>query len=85
MEEVIKQIDRIEDKKNFLIFMDLLIKDLKENPEEWANKKIDEYLEAIMSWTEDMEGYYENNNLPIPEKINWKVFATILIAAKMYE
>lgn len=32
-----------------------------------------------------MEGYYLNNNLPMPESINWKIFADILIAAKMYE
>jgi hypothetical protein len=32
-----------------------------------------------------MEGYYQNNKMPIPENINWKVFANILVAAKMYE
>jgi hypothetical protein len=42
-------------------------------------------LEGIAIWTEDMDGYYHNNNKPIPENIEWKVFANILIAAKMYE
>jgi hypothetical protein len=32
-----------------------------------------------------MDGYYQNNNIPIPENIDWKVFANILIGAKMYE
>jgi hypothetical protein len=41
-------------------------------------------LEGIAIWTEDMDGYYHNNK-PIPENIEWKVFANILIAAKMYE
>ena len=80
-----KVIEGIEDKASFLVFMSLLIKDFKENPDEWANKKLNDYLEAIQSWTEDMDGYFQNNNLPIPEKINWKIFATILIAAKIYE
>ena len=54
-------------------------------PKDWENKTIPQFLEAIASWTEDMEGYYINNRLPIPININWKVIAEILMAAKMYE
>jgi hypothetical protein len=32
-----------------------------------------------------MEGYYINNNLPMPEKIDWNFFANVLYAAKLYE
>jgi len=42
-------------------------------------------LEAVTSWTEDMDGYYQNNGIEIPQNINWKAFANILIAAKIYE
>jgi hypothetical protein len=80
--EIIKNIN---DKKDFLKFVELLIIDLKTNPEDRKNRSLESYLEAIQSWTEDMEGYYENTNQPIPNNINWKVFADILIAAKMYE
>lgn len=44
--------------------MSSLINDLKVNPDKWENKSLLEYLEAIQSWTDDMEGYYVNNNLP---------------------
>jgi hypothetical protein len=80
--EIIKNIN---DKKDFLKFVELLIIDLKTNPEDRKNRSLESYLKAIQSWTEDMEGYYENTNQPIPNNINWKVFADILIAAKMYE
>jgi hypothetical protein len=80
-----KKINEIGSKEDFVNFVELLISNLKSNPEEWTNKTLPEYLESISSWTEDMEGYYQNNNMPIPENINWKVFANILIAAKMYE
>jgi hypothetical protein len=85
MQDFKKQIDEIDIKEDFVNFVELLALDLKNNPEEWANKTLSDYLESISSWTEDMEGYYRNNNIPIPENINWKVFANILIAAKMYE
>ena len=83
--DILNRINTINSKDDFIGFVEFLSEDLKNNPEEWENKTLSDYLEAIASWTEDMEGYYINNNLPIPENINWKVFANILIAAKMYE
>ncbi|AVJ16094.1 hypothetical protein CLM71_02550 [Serratia sp. MYb239] len=62
-----------------------LAKDLKDNPDEWENKDLSSYLEAIASWIEDMDGYYENTNQPLPKDTNWKVLADILMAAKVYE
>ena len=80
-----QKINEINSKEDFVNFVELLTSNLKSNPEEWTNNTLPEYLESISSWTEDMEGYYQNNDMPIPENINWKVFANILIAAKMYE
>lgn len=62
-----------------------LARDVKENPEEWENKDLSTYLEAMAFWIEDMDGYYENTNQPLPKDINWSMFADILMAAKVYE
>jgi hypothetical protein len=62
-----------------------LITDLNENSNEWENKTLANYLEGMQSWTEDMEGYYLNNNLEVPQDVNWKVFTDILMAARVYE
>jgi hypothetical protein len=72
-------------KADFIEFLELLISDLKANPDEWENKDLPSYLGAVTSWTEDMEGFYQNFNLPIPENADWQTFAAILLAAKMYE
>lgn len=80
-----EKIEGLKDKQDFVMFMEILVKDLKENPDAWENKSLESYLEAIANWVEDMEGYYINNNLPLPEGIDWKVFANILAAAKIYE
>lgn len=72
-------------KDDFVQFMSSLINDLKDNPDKWGNKSLLDYLEGIQSWTDDMEGYYLNNNLPVPENVNWGVFADILTAARVYE
>jgi len=39
----------------------------------------------MQSWIEDMDGYYENMNMKLPEKIEWNVFANVLMAARVYE
>ena len=84
--QILKQkISEIKDKDDFVHFVELLVRDLNDNPNEWENQTLSEYLEGIAIWTEDMDGYYHNNNMPTPENIDWKVFANILIAAKMYE
>ncbi|MDR1714980.1 MAG: hypothetical protein LBS20_03975 [Prevotella sp.] len=83
--DLAKEVAKVKDKQDFVDFIEILIKDLKENSNEWENKSLESFLEAMANWIEDMEGYYHNNNLPIPENINWNVFANVLIAAKMYE
>jgi len=79
------KIAAINTKEDFISFIELLANDLRNNHGEWENDTLESYLEAIASSTEDIEGYYQNKNIPIPQGVNWKIFATILITAKMYE
>ncbi|MPS66737.1 MAG: hypothetical protein DI622_09565 [Chryseobacterium sp.] len=85
MKNIETVIQNVKKKEDFIEFMDLLLNDFRNNGENWENKSLENYLEAIQSWTEDMDGYYLNNNLPIPNNVNWKVFCEILVAARIYE
>lgn len=85
MEDINEIAQNVESKEDFIQFIGMLIKDLAHNPNEWENKNLNDYLDAILSWTEDMDGYYINHNIPIPKNVNWKVFSNMLIAAKIYE
>lgn len=51
----------------------------------WENKDLSSYLEAVASWIEDMDGFYENIGKPLPDDTAWSVFADILMAARVYE
>jgi len=75
----------ITNKEDFLRFLELLIKYFNDHQNEWENITLPDYLDAAQRWTESMEGYYINNKLPVPQNINWQVFADILLAATMYE
>ncbi|MFP1734160.1 hypothetical protein ACLEC1_15330 [Lonsdalea quercina] len=75
----------VSSKDDLVKLISALARDFKENPDKWENKDLSSYLEAVASWIEDMDGYYENTNQPLPKDTNWKVFADILMAAKIYE
>lgn len=85
MKELMEKLDNLNTREDFVSFVKLLAENLKNNPGEWENKDLVSYMGAIASWTEDSDGYYRNMNLPIPQNVDWKAFANILIAAKMYE
>lgn len=85
MDNLIIKVFNISSKDDFIEFLKLLISDFKSNSGEWENKNLESYLGAVASWTDDMEGYYISHNLPIPKDVDWKTFATILLAAKIYE
>lgn len=75
----------VSSKEDFIHLVDALRKDLAENPEKWENKTLDDFLEALGRWTEDSDGYYINMGKPIPQNVQWRVFAEILTAASIYE
>jgi heme oxygenase len=75
----------INTKQEFLTFLDDFIADYKNNRADWQNDNLEDFLKAMSSWIEDMDGFYKNQNLPIPTNINWQIFSDMLQAAKMYE
>ncbi|MBK1898149.1 DUF7660 family protein [Chryseobacterium paridis] len=73
-------------KEELVNFIDNLRKDFIENREQWENKTIEDYLEAMSRYIEDIDGYYKNTNQNINlEKVNWKVFSDILKGSSIYE
>jgi len=77
---------KVTDRQSFIKFLDLLRKDFLDNPESWENKKLPDFLEALSSYTEDIQGYYDNMKLNVnADKPNWSTFADIFKGAKIYE
>ncbi|MBU5677859.1 hypothetical protein KQI88_15685 [Alkaliphilus sp. MSJ-5] len=82
MNEILKN---VKNKEDFIEFINVLLKDINENPDDWEDKHVFSYLESIQSWVEDMEGYYSNTKQEIPKDINWNFIATLLYVGKIYE
>ncbi|SFA99522.1 MULTISPECIES: hypothetical protein [unclassified Bacillus (in: firmicutes)] len=67
----------IENREEFISFIDELKKDLFANKTEWENLTLEDYLEAIKGWMEDTNS--------LPSNPNWSTFAEILMSGKFYE
>ncbi len=77
---------KVTDRQSFIKFLDLLRKDLLSNPENWENKTLPDFLEALSAYTEDIQDYYNNMKLGInADKPDWSTFADIFKGAKIYE
>lgn len=84
-EQMIPCNKEIKSKADFLAFLTLYNQDLKSCPEEWANRDLPSFLDALKEWIEDMEQYYINTKQEVPLDISWKVLSDMLMAARVYE
>jgi hypothetical protein len=76
---------QVDSRESFVGFLDALIKNFQQKPEEWENRDLASFLNAMAAWIEDMDGYYQNQGEPVPERPSWKVLGEILLAARIYE
>jgi hypothetical protein len=75
----------IQSREDFIAFVRSLSKDFRDHPQSWENDNLERFLEALGAWVEDMDGYYRKQGKPVPQQLDWKTFADMLMAAKMYE
>jgi hypothetical protein len=70
---------------DFVAFVRTLADQCRRRPEEWENRDLPSYLEAMAAWVEDMDGYYQNRGEAVPDQPTWKTLKDILQAARVYE
>ena len=72
-------IENIKSKEDFLKFMNTNVI-THEN-----DTHVNEYLESVVSWIEDMDGFYNNMGLNKPDNIDWSFIATLFYVGRIYE
>jgi hypothetical protein len=78
-------VDAIHTREAFVSFVRSLAHDVRERPDTWENVDLPSFLEAAAAWAESMDGYYANRGERLPERPDWRTFALILAAARVYE
>lgn len=85
MKDALRNI-KVTDRQTFIEFLELLRQDFLDNPNEWENKNLDDFLAAMSRYVEDIQGYYNNTKQNVnADEASWKVFADIFHGAKIYE
>lgn len=83
--ETLYDID-VTDRQSFIKFLELLYQDYLNKQAEWENATLESFFQAMISYSEDIQAYYDNTNQIInADTPSWKVFADILKGAKIYE
>ncbi|SDZ23446.1 hypothetical protein [Thermoactinomyces sp. DSM 45892] len=82
---LVDEAKNVKTREDFYQFSIHLAEDFKNNQRDWENLSINDYLLALGAWVKDMDGYYKNQGIPLPEEMDWSFFATVLLAAKVYE
>jgi hypothetical protein len=53
--------------------------------DDWENRSLPRFLEALSAWLGSMSGYYRNQGLEVPDLPTWRLVADMLVAATIYE
>ncbi len=85
MSELLKAAEQVHDRESFITFVSTLSADYKLNRASWEHQDLVTFLEALASWIEDMDGYYENMGTESPKNVDWGIFKDALMAARIYE
>ena len=83
--ELREQVEKMQTRDDFVMFMHHLVRDLRTYPERWENATLEAYLGTIAAWVQDMDGYYHNRGEQIPPHPTWKHVGEIFLAARIYE
>jgi hypothetical protein len=76
----------VNDRQSFINFIDLLRQDLLDNPSSWENKTLEDFLEALSSYTRDIQSYYDNMKQNVnADEPNWQTFSDLFKGASIYE
>ncbi|MDM5281753.1 hypothetical protein QUF95_30925 [Paenibacillus silvae] len=75
----------VKDVEGLISFIHALTEDLEQNPSQWANTDLTDYLNGIASWVEDRYELIEESKEEFSENINWNSIATILFVGSRYE
>ena len=79
---LLQELDRVQDEKTFMIFVEALRCDFELASEDWENHTIDSFLAAAQAWAQHPQiGIKQSFVIDSP----WKRFAFFLYCGKVYE
>lgn len=79
------KLSNVSDVEDLISFIYALAEDLEQNPSQWANTDLTDYLNGIASWVEDRYKMSKESKEEYSKNVDWKSIATILFVGSRYE
>lgn len=79
------RVKSVASREEFVAFIDALRADLTAHADQWTNRSLDDFLEALAVWLRDVGSFYYDERLTLPSTPDWKSIAEMMLAAKCYE
>jgi len=83
--ELESQVKQIKTRQDLVQFISMLRADLEDNPAGRENLSLLDFLDSLAAWIESMDQCYRNQGVEFSEDQPWKLFAEMLLAARIYE
>jgi hypothetical protein len=77
--------ESVRTREDLVAFIHAFHAEYRANGATWENAELGSFLEAMAGWANDMDGWYANRNEDPASVPPWRVFASLLMAASMYE
>jgi hypothetical protein len=78
--------EKVNSREDFEKLVQKLVEEFRESGDQWENAQLSEFLAAIERFVSDLDGFYLNRGESIDlENPTWRVFAHILLGARVYE
>ncbi len=75
----------VRSREDLLTVLNSLARLHEREPHAWENADIASYLDAVVRWVEDSEGYHRNQGNQSTREPSWAFFADALRAGRVYE
>lgn len=67
-------------------FVEALAENLERHPDEWGNRELPQFLDALSRFVGSMDSWARNNHVQLPEDPRWwSLVAELLLIAREYE
>ncbi|MDN3025757.1 hypothetical protein [Streptomyces sp. S.PB5] len=77
--------DEIPTREDLAAFVRALHEEYLQRGDEWENRTLDTFLEALSAWIDSAPGWYRNFGKELPAGGDWTFLARALSAATVYE
>ena len=77
--------DWVKTRGDFIEFLELLNDEFDMDGQNWENVTLQRFLSAMVAYSDDIQGRYENIYHQDADMPTWKIFAEIIIGSSMYE